>query len=163
VRVVSNSTPLIFLAKIGKLNLLEKIFEVILIPNTVFTEVVGEGKEKGYYDAFLVEEFIRKGVIIKKEVHVEKLKNMPIGKGELETIELAIREEITDVLIDESKGRRIARFYELQPKGTLWVLTKAFEDDLISKEGLKISIHELIKNGYRIKEDILIEIFRDLK
>lgn len=161
-RAVSNSTPLIFLAKIGRLNVLEEIFDAVLIPNKVFTEVVVDGKEKGYYDAFLVEEFIEKGFILKKEVEIEKLRGMPIGRGEIETIELATKEEIKDVLIDEAKGRRIARLYNLQPKGTLWVLTKAFEDDLLSKEELKNCIQELIKCGYRIREEILVEIFREL-
>ena len=161
-QAVSNATPLIYLVKIGRLNLLEEIFDVVLIPNRVFTEVVVEGKEKGYHDAFLVEEFMERGFILKKKVKIERLREMPIDRGEIETIELAKKEGIKDVLIDEAKARRIARLYDLRPKGTLWVLTKAFEDDILSKEELKNSIQELIKCGYRIREDILVEIFREL-
>ena len=64
--------------------------------------------------------------------------------------------------MDDSKGRKFARLYGLQPKGTLWVLTKAFEEYLISKEDLKKNITELVKSGFRIKEDLLIEILKDL-
>ena len=109
-QVVSNSTPLIFLAKIGKLSLLERIFEVVLIPNKVFFEVVVEGKEKGYNDAFLVEEFIERGVIIKKKVEIEKLNKMPIGRGEIETIELALREEIKS-LSKRLEGVRTSKLF----------------------------------------------------
>ena len=161
-RAVSNATPLIYLAKIGRLNLLEEIFDAILIPNKVFSEVVVKGKEKGYHDAFLVEAFIEKKFILKKKVEIKKLRNMPIGRGELETIELAAKEGIKNVLIDEAKARRIARLHNLKPKGTLWVLTKAFEKGLLSKDELNNSIQELIKSGYRIREDILVEIFRVL-
>lgn len=161
-QVVSNSTPLIFLAKIGRLNLLERLFDKIIIPNTVFAEVVVQGKERNYSDAYLVEKFIKKGVIVKQYIKNLKVSEMPIGKGELEAIELASKIGIRDILIDETKGRRIARLYDLKPKGTLWILTKAFEDDIISKEELKISIQELIRNGFRIREDILVDIFKEL-
>ena len=161
-QVVSNSTPLIFLAKIGKLDLLEKIFETVLIPNQVFTEVVVNGIDKGYTDAYLVEKFIDKGVISKNDIEIDILKDMPLGEGELGAIELAVQMGIKDILIDDAKGRRIARVYGLLPKGTLWILTNAFENDIFSKEDLKNSIAELIKCGFRIKEEILVEIFKEL-
>lgn len=161
-QAVSNATPLIYLAKIGKLYLLEEIFDTVLIPTRVYSEVVVSGKEKGYHDAFLVEKYITKGIIVKKEVKIKKLINMPIGRGEAETIELAAGEGIYDVLIDEAKARRIARMYNLRPKGTLWVLTRAFEKDLLSKIELMNNIEELIKSGYRIREDILVEVYREL-
>ena len=161
-KVVSNSTPLIFLAKIGKLGLLEKLFEVVLIPNKVFTEVVVEGKIRGYSDSFMVEKFIEKRIIQIREIKIGESPDIPIGSGELEAIELAVKMKIKDILIDETKGRRIARLYDLKPKGTLWILTKAFEDEIITKDELKNSISELIKSGYRIREEILIEIYNQL-
>ena len=161
-QMVSNSTPLIFLAKIGRLNLLEKIFPEIIISNEVYSEVVIRGKEKGYGDAFLLEKIIEKGAITVKPVKITNLKDLPIGKDELETIELARKLDIQHVLMDDSKGRRFARLYDLEPKGTIWVLTKAFEDDLLSKSDLKSGITELVKCGFRIKEDLLIEILREL-
>ena len=97
-RVVSNSTPLIFLAKIGKLDLLEKIFDSVQIPNEVYLEVVVEGKEKGYSDAFLVGNLIEKRVISKNDVQIKALKGMPLGKGELGAIELALKLGIKDIL-----------------------------------------------------------------
>lgn len=161
-QVVSNSTPLIFLAKISRLNLLEKLFDAVLIPNKVFTEVVVEGKERGYSDSYLVEESIKKGIIKKKDIKIGESTAMPISSGEIEAIELALKLGIQDILIDEAKGRRIARLYDLKPKGTLWVLTKAFEDGILTQEELKNSIFELIKCGYRIREDILVEIFKEI-
>ena len=161
-KVVSNSTPLIFLAKIGKMALLDELFEVVIIPNKVFTEVVVEGKERGYSDSYMVEKFIEKDIIQIKEIKIGEATDIPIGSGELEAIELAVKLKIKDILIDEAKGRRIARLYDLKPKGTLWVLTKAFEDEIITKEELKNSISELIKSGYRIREEILVEIYNQL-
>jgi predicted nucleic acid-binding protein len=150
------------LAKIGRLNLLKKNFSEILISTEVYSEVVIKGNERGYGDAFLLEKLVESGNISKKDIRISKFKDLPIGKGELETIELAMKLDINNVLMDDAKGRRFARLYGLQTKGTLWILTKAYEDDLLTKEELTTSITELIKNGFRIKEDILIEILKDL-
>ena len=160
--VVGNSTPLIFLAKIGQLNLLEKMFEPVFIPHEVYIETVIKGKDRGYSDAFLIDKWVNEGVIVTKEIKIERLKDIPLGKGEQEAIELCLNLEFNDILMDDAKGRRVARLYGLKPKGTLWVLTKSFERDLLSKEDLKNSILELIRCGYRIREEILVEILKEL-
>ena len=51
-KVVANASPLIFLAKIDKLELLIELFEEVIIPMQVFAEVVTKGEERGMDDAF---------------------------------------------------------------------------------------------------------------
>jgi len=43
-RIVSNATPLMYLAKVSKLILLKTLLNQVLIPEAVFQEVVIEGK-----------------------------------------------------------------------------------------------------------------------
>lgn len=45
-RVVSNSTPLIALSRIGKLDILRVVFGTIAIPEAVFNEVVKDGASR---------------------------------------------------------------------------------------------------------------------
>jgi predicted nucleic acid-binding protein len=45
-KVIVNSTPIISLSIIGKLNLLDKLYDTIIIPNAVYNEVVKAGKSK---------------------------------------------------------------------------------------------------------------------
>jgi len=45
-RVVSNSTPLIALSRIGKLDILRVVFGTIAIPEAVFNEVVKKGASR---------------------------------------------------------------------------------------------------------------------
>ena len=47
-KIISNTTPIICLLKIGKLNLLQKIYEQNIIPEAVFQEIEA-GKNKSYY------------------------------------------------------------------------------------------------------------------
>ncbi len=67
-RIVSNATPLIYLAKADKLILLQRVIKNVLIPEAVFQEVVAEGKRLGEKDAFRVEKAIAEGWLEVKEV-----------------------------------------------------------------------------------------------
>ena len=46
--VIANSTPLITLSKVGKLNLLKDIFGEIIIPQGVYDEVCSSGSGKAW-------------------------------------------------------------------------------------------------------------------
>lgn len=47
-KVVSNTTPIISLLKLNRLDLLQKLYSQIYIPNAVFEEIEA-GKTKEYY------------------------------------------------------------------------------------------------------------------
>lgn len=66
--LVFDATPLIYLAKVGKLHLLRNISEKKVIPRSVFEEVVVKGKEAGKVDALIVERLIEQGVFQVTEV-----------------------------------------------------------------------------------------------
>ena len=66
--LVFDATPLIYLAKVEKLNLLWNISEKKVIPKSVFEEVVVKGKEAGKVDALIVERLIEQGVFQVTEV-----------------------------------------------------------------------------------------------
>ncbi|MDI6888306.1 MAG: DUF3368 domain-containing protein [Methanocellales archaeon] len=162
-RVVSDSTPLIYLAKIGKLHFLKELFAEVLIPEEVHNEVVVVGKEKGYLDASIIEELIKDGLIIVKSTDIAKLKDVPIEQGEKAALSLALDQKIEDILIDEARIRRLARVLGLRPRGTLWTLSKLYEEGHLSKRNLKESVFELIQKGYRIREDVLVELLREIE
>ncbi|RLI01982.1 hypothetical protein DRO38_04480, partial [Candidatus Bathyarchaeota archaeon] len=68
--VVSDSTPLIYLAKIGRLSVIREVFKRIFIPKAVFDETVTRGKALNMSDASIIEKAV--GVwIIKKQVKPE--------------------------------------------------------------------------------------------
>ena len=50
-KVVSNSSPIIHLSKIGKLELLKEYFQIVLIPEAVYRETVIEGKDRKEVEA----------------------------------------------------------------------------------------------------------------
>ena len=48
--IVSNTSPLIWLSKIGKITLLKKLFDEVIIPKEVYKEAVERGLQEGFSD-----------------------------------------------------------------------------------------------------------------
>ena len=156
---VINTSPLIFLAKLGKLDFLEHID--VLIPTVVCDEIEA-GRILGKEDFALLEKWLshkRKNVM--NTPLLSQLHGV-LGKGEAAVISLALKQNVETVIIDEKKARAYARLYGLKPKGTLSILIRAIEQKRVSKTEGRRLVLELVTLGYRIKEDLLSEILKAL-
>jgi len=123
VKVVSNAGPLIVLGKLGRLDILQKLYETILVAQEVYEETVVSGIALGAPDAYLIRDYFLSEMFKKKQVQAIKLQNeTEIEEGEKATIELALSEKADFVLIDDATARKVAKRYGLKPKGTLAVL-----------------------------------------
>lgn len=145
---VSNSTPLIALSRIGKIELLHEYFGQICIPKAVYDEVVVSGgtlygaQEVAQADWIFVED-------IDNMLAAESL-GMYLGAGEAEAIVLA-REKGCLLIIDDGDGRKAARTMDLKITGTVGVLLKAGRD---GKLDLKECLDELNACGFRLSEKV---------
>jgi uncharacterized protein len=156
--IVSNTTPIISLLKIGQLELLEKIYGRILIPGEVFNEIQ-RGCDKPYYA-----DISQLNWITIKDIADKKTLNyfVDLDAGEAEVIVLATEIEADLVIIDGTFGRRFAKHAGLKVTGTIGVLVKAKEMGFINKilpllidlqrKGIWIS-DKLIKNILKIVEE----------
>lgn len=92
--VVSDSTPLIHLAKAGRLDILFSLYNKILITEEVYSEVVEEGLILEKEDAVIIKEHIGKRIQIKNpgssSMHI--MRKYSIHKGEAESILLALEQ-----------------------------------------------------------------------
>ena len=158
-KLVADTSPLIFLAKLKKLAFLDS-FEV-MVPATVFSEIEA-GRRAGKEDVACIERWLaRKKTPILDAPFIPELSDI-LGKGEISVISLALKEHITTVLIDEKKARAYARLYSLQPRGTLSVVVQLHKAGAISTRHCKDLIFALLKQGYRIKEEQLLELLNSL-
>ena len=162
-KIVSNATPLIYLAKIKKYSLLKSLFDKIIISQEVKIEIVDEGKKLKQADALLIEREIEDGFI--EVIKVEKLleTSLELELGELSTLSLAKKLKIDEVLIDETLGRSAARIIGLVPKGTLYVLLKNLKLKEITFDDFLNSLNELLESGFRLKEEIYIKVIEEAK
>jgi len=149
-KVVSNSSPIIHLAKIGKLSLLIEYFNTIMVPESVFKECVAEGKDRKEVDAIKKAEWIRVAEVQDKKL--VKLLQSSLDDGESEAIALSLESGADLILLDDSDAREKARIYGLTVTGTLGVLLRAKKDRKISS--LKENIIKLRESGFWVSDFI---------
>ena len=151
-KVVSNTTPIISLLKIGKLEILKDLYDEIYIPQEVFNEIEA-GKHKKYYLNLLTFEWIKIEQIQDRKSIAYLL---DLDKGEAEAIVLATESEADLILLDESLGRFHAKHAGLRVTGTIGILVKAKKQGLISE--LKPLILELKDKGVWLSESLIERI-----
>ena len=121
--IVSNSTPLIHLARIGQLDLLRDFFGKVMIPPAVYEECVVQGK--AYRDAQLIAQAEWLEIKPVSVSHLVILLNAELDRGEAEAIALALQQPTDLLLLDDAEGRGKARLYGLKYTGTVGLLLLA--------------------------------------
>ena len=155
-RVVSNSTPLIALSRIGKLDILHILFGSIIIPEAVFHEVVTEGASRPganevqnatWIDVQRVENAVAVAVLASD-----------LDRGESEAIVLAKEVGADYLLVDEKKARRIAKWSGIKVIGTAAILGIAAKKKLLN---LDVAFEELARNGFRFSDAVRSRVKAD--
>ncbi len=145
--VTSDAGPLIHLAKIGLLDLLRETYSTITIPLEVRAEAAGRGKEKGFADAFLIEEAIRTGWIQVVDVKMpgeflELCRHAGVDKGEAEVLRYA-KENGGLALLDDEAPRDLARSLGIPVRGTLGVLVESVRRGILTRQSALRKLDEL--------------------
>jgi len=156
-RVISNSSPLIHLAKIEQLDLLKHFFNEITVPEAVHKECVIEGMDRE--DAKKIENADWIKVERVRDENLKKALMMVLDEGEAEVITLALEEHTDLILLDESNAREIARNYELNITGVIGVLIKAKDERKIAS--LEEILEKLKETGFWISDELYTKILRE--
>ncbi len=134
---------------------------MVLIPASVYEEVVVRGKECGFIDAEIVEKAVKEGWIKVAEIQVER-KFGEIEKGEAEAIELALRKSL-ELLVDDFTARTIASSLGVKSMGTLRVLYLAVKNNLISKDSARKILNLMIREGFRLSIEVYSRFLEELE
>ncbi|EEB73533.1 DUF3368 domain-containing protein [Thermococcus sp. AM4] len=138
--IVSNTSPLIGLSNIGKLDVLHKVFGRVFIPPAVRREF---GEE------------------LPEWIEVTSPENRPLvsalskllGAGESEAIALAIELGADFLIPDDLKARKIARELGINVIGTAGVLLLAKKRGVVDE--VKPLLTLLVEKGFRISDDVI--------
>ncbi len=122
-KIVSNATPLIALAKIDKIDLLRELFEEIYIPDAVYEDVVTRGHGRRGTDEVKNAKWIKRESV--KNKMMVALLLAELDKGEAEVLVLAGEIGADKIIIDEKKGRNAAELAGLKIIGTVGILLLA--------------------------------------
>lgn len=165
-KVVCNAGPIIYLAKVGKLELLRSLFGGVIIPPEVYREVVRRGKEEKFAEVLMIEKAVGKGWIKKKPVRLDKklLEFVPeLDRGEVEVISLSRGMSAELVLMDDASGRKVAESFGLTARGTLYVLLMAYRRGLMSRDETGSCLAGLLAAGFRLAPELYSRVLEELR
>lgn len=155
--VISDSSPLINLACINRVELLPAIFEHIIIPQSVYEEIVILGR--GQPGSEIIES--ANWISIKDCTLIEQVNQFrkELDQGEAEALALALELNADILLMDEFKGRSIARQKEIRVIGLLGILLEAKKKNLI--ENVKNEMDRLISEAnFWISAELYSEVLK---
>jgi predicted nucleic acid-binding protein len=143
-RVISNTSPLIGLAKINRLDILQQLFKQIIIPQAVYNEFLRycPYAEAQYFQA-ACHSFIT--VLAVNNTTTFK-RNLDLGESEVLT--LALSESVDIVLIDDRKAFNEAKELNIKTASTHVILKMAETKGFI--ENYQIVASQLAEKGFFI-------------
>ncbi|CAA6818701.1 MAG: Unknown protein [uncultured Sulfurovum sp.] len=146
--IVSDSTTLIILFDLNRMELLSNLFSKIIIPSSVYDEIS-----------------VKKQIILPNFISIQNVNNselletlkLVLDLGESEAIALAL-ELNSKLIIDEKKGRKIAMKQGLEIIGLLGIVYLNIKKGFLKKEEAKAFLEDALKHGYRINQKLIDEM-----
>ena len=149
--VVSDTTPLISLMKIGHLDLVYQLFGEVQIPEAVYSELVINRRFPE--ESRMIQESKFKSVELLR-------RSTGLDAGESEAIILSDSLNADVLLMDETRGRKVAKQMGIQIMGTIGVLMLAYEEDRLSKEEILACVDVLKHNGRHISNKLYEQLLQ---
>ncbi len=147
--IVSDTTPISELAKVGRLHLLADLFGTVIIPPQVFEELSAGNHPAAAVVSQLDWLDIRE-VDATSTQSLMQLNNLDLGESAAIILAEALKAE--QLLIDERAARKVARSRNLPVIGTVGLLILAKQRGLI--ESVKTELNALMSNGMRLSEQV---------
>jgi predicted nucleic acid-binding protein len=160
-KVVINSSPIIFLVRLQALELfLNDNYEFYITPSVV-TEINAKSDEisRALTPVLAAEK------LIVQSTNLTSLFNRlhkSFGRGESETIALAKELQADFVILDDLAARKIASNLGLNVKGTLAILKKLVVERKIEIDNKDEFYQNLVNIKFRISRSIFDAVFRDV-
>lgn len=149
--IVSNTSPITNLAAVSQLDLLQQLYNSIIIPQNVNIELTGVGVPVPGSTEVQTESWIETQQVSDRKLVT--LLRQELDPGEAEAIALAIELNADLLLLDERRGDQVASSLAIKIKSLLVVLIAAKSRGLIS--AVKPVLDELIETaGFWITEPL---------
>lgn len=151
-KVVVNSTPLLVLGNIGRLDILQKLYGTVFIPAAVYKEVSEKNDRASKALSEASEWIIVKHIDNSQDYAMYRAK---LHAGEVETMILAQQRSFQAdlVILDDLAARKTAQYLGLNVTGTMGVLIKAKQKGIVSE--VRPLLDEIMKNGFFVSDRVL--------
>jgi len=152
VLTISNTSPLLYLNLINRLDLLHQLYGEVVIPPAVAAELSAGAEQGDVVPDPSAIPWLRIAPV-QSQALIPALTDL--GPGEAEVIGLALEHPGSRVILDDQLGRRVAAVNRLTITGTLGVVLKAKQAGLLA--GVEPIIAELRQAGLWL-DDALVEL-----
>ena len=156
--VVSDTTPLISLMKINRLNLLEKLYGSVFIPRAVYDELTSNKIYHTDAEIITLSKFIECKEISNKHALsiLQAVTNLDLGESEAIILAQELNADV--LLMDESKGRKIAQKLNIPLSGVLGILIDCFDAKLLTASEVSECLDILQNSGRRISGHLINKV-----
>ena len=151
--VIVNSTPVIGLANIGKLDILRQMYGAITIPQAVFDEIKSPSVQR---QVNANRDWIRVEQI--NDTSQKQMYRAKLHAGEVEVMILAQEKKADLVILDDNAAKKTAKFLGLRVIGTLGILVLAKKRGYI-KVVLPV-LDALKRDGFFVSDDLCDLVLR---
>ncbi len=152
--VVSDTTPVISLMKANQLELLEKLYGNVLIPEAVYRELTENPVYAEEANIIKTLKFL-KMVPVKNTKSVNVLRSISgLDAGESEALIMYDEQKADLLLMDEHKGRSVAKQLNVRYIGTVGILMLAFDNGYIQPAEVKQCLDAMLLSGIRIDKKL---------
>jgi len=152
---ICNTSPLLYLHQINRLDLLRQLYEEVLFPPAVEAELAA-GAELGINAPHLSLYPWLKKLPLVSDASISLVTDL--GRGEAEVIALGLENPGSRLILDDTLARRIAQLHRLQFTGTVGVIVKAKNVGLVAAVSPILS--KLRTAGLWLSDGLVEEVLR---
>jgi predicted nucleic acid-binding protein len=154
--VVSDTSPLLNLALIDRLDLLEAQFSSITAPRRVWNELADGEDGLATLQDLRERDFLQLVEVEQSELFVEIFREL--DRGETAAICHAIEQDADLVLLDERDGRQVAHRHDLNTTGVVGVLLRGANAGTVE---LREELDNLREAGFWISDELYSKILSE--
>ena len=163
---VFDATPLIYLAKVGRLVFVQQLDVSCVIPERVYAEVVETGLEQGHTDARRIERSVDADRFAIESVETTPLLSRIQENSNLSDADVAVLAcaDANDgvAVMDETYGRDVAAAEGITTRGTAFLVLKLASKGTISVDAARTVIDAMIDEGWYCAPDVYAKIVQKL-
>lgn len=158
--VVSDTTPIIALLKAERLDLLQKLYHTVVIPEAVYQELIVNSVYEKEKEIIQNCSFLKVEKVDDRESVSHLKQREGLDAGESEALVLYQEKGADLLLIDEHKGRSVAKAMSVEYIGTLGVLMIAYDKKVMTAHGVEQCLDIFLDNEIRLSRNLCNRVLK---